>query len=699
MSDSRRTSGTDLNQPSRVPITDSSAQGEAADWLDLFPAEAESSTSPPERRNEPQTFVIETAPVAPPPQRRKRRRRWQKLRDGLREAIAAMLRKSGHAAASAITVVMRGVIALALLPARLLFGAVVGIGAACQRLLLYLSLACRALARGAAAALWLLFVAPITWFRRALVATALAASNTAWRVIEVVRRIYATGRRVAIELRRRTAQAITAGIRTTVALALLPGRVLIRAIIALRVAVHGFVGHAVMTGRRYAGATSSGARRSVAYIAAWHRALAAAVASASAGALRRFSDLTRSGYALAHRLAARGRHLVWQFIQGIYVGGRSAFESLRGLAAGSARLLRHTARRVSIGGKAVLVAFHTRERQIRDAASQIARAAAATAAASRARLHVGAGQIQHAALHIVHVSIATAAALGVQLQNVTHRIVGAASHGASTGVTSAAAFRNRLHRDAKRIAQGAARRADDARHVLRATETAMVSSTARFYRAAAFEMSTTVLVVRIPTGGIGVPHIGRVPLLASAMTMLALALAASLVRTGQQFLERSPQRTEVGAADAPALSAAIVQPVSVQTTFAAPVPQRLPVARPVVSNVTLVARDRRAIQVVLNRYRDAMSMLDVEAVRSIYPAAKPEVLETDFSSLVEQNLEFYRCRISPATRGASAACAGVIESGFEAGRRRPHVARTRWEFRLQKTGNRWTLTRVDTWPL
>jgi hypothetical protein len=124
-------------------------------------------------------------------------------------------------------------------------------------------------------------------------------------------------------------------------------------------------------------------------------------------------------------------------------------------------------------------------------------------------------------------------------------------------------------------------------------------------------------------------------------------------------------------------------------------------ASPAVVNVaagSLLHRDRLAIHAVLNRYRDALSVLDVAGVQRVWPGVNRDELRGSFSRLAEQNVEFEGCRISPDGTRATAWCAGVIESGFRRGSRRPNVARTQWEFELQKRSDRWLISAVDTLP-
>ena len=217
-------------------------------------------------------------------------------------------------------------------------------------------------------------------------------------------------------------------------------------------------------------------------------------------------------------------------------------------------------------------------------------------------------------------------------------------------------------------------RPQEAGNLLPAAGMLIIAGAARVYRNASCEMSKTVTVLRIPDGIWGVPHIGVAPLLGSVEAIVAVILVAGLARTAPPLVP------------AVALTPVVPLPSSVRQLSATEAPR------------TLAATERRAIQAVLDRYRDAMSILNVAGIRNVWPSADAEDVRADLSGVSEQNLEFDRCQISPAGRQALATCAGVIESGFRAGDRRPNVARTRWEFRLEKTANRWMITAVDTIP-
>lgn len=108
--------------------------------------------------------------------------------------------------------------------------------------------------------------------------------------------------------------------------------------------------------------------------------------------------------------------------------------------------------------------------------------------------------------------------------------------------------------------------------------------------------------------------------------------------------------------------------------------------------------ERVAIQAAVNRYRDAFSMLDAEAVRAIWPSADVATLRRQFAAIPDQNVEFDGCRISSSSTTATASCTGLVESGLKPGERRPQSRRASWHFTLQKTGARWLIRTVQTGP-
>jgi hypothetical protein len=196
---------------------------------------------------------------------------------------------------------------------------------------------------------------------------------------------------------------------------------------------------------------------------------------------------------------------------------------------------------------------------------------------------------------------------------------------------------------------------------------------------------------------------------AVAGAMLALVAIAGPVNIIDMSAGRAVPPAEPAAAATAPIEPAIPAPKMVDV--GAPVEGRSPTAQATVANASVaptaaapvVTRDQRlarpdlrGIQAVLNRYRDAVSTQNVTAVRSVWPDANLDALQKEFAGVREQNVEFEGCRISGAGTGALASCAGVIESGFKPGDRRPRVERRRWQFTLRRSGQHWRIVEVHT---
>lgn len=97
---------------------------------------------------------------------------------------------------------------------------------------------------------------------------------------------------------------------------------------------------------------------------------------------------------------------------------------------------------------------------------------------------------------------------------------------------------------------------------------------------------------------------------------------------------------------------------------------------------------------VLNKYRDGFSVLDVDQVRGVWPAVNVPGLRQHFSGLAEQNLEFDNCRVSLAGSRATAVCSGSLS--YVANGRNPQVRteRRQWQFTLRTNRGRWQITSV-----
>ena len=105
--------------------------------------------------------------------------------------------------------------------------------------------------------------------------------------------------------------------------------------------------------------------------------------------------------------------------------------------------------------------------------------------------------------------------------------------------------------------------------------------------------------------------------------------------------------------------------------------------------------DAAAIRAVVNRYRDAMSTSDVQAVQAVWPRTDVNAVRREFAR-GEQNLDFEACRVSSTGTSANVSCVGVIESGFRPGQRRPRLEKRRWEFTLHKVGTGWIIAGLNS---
>jgi hypothetical protein len=201
----------------------------------------------------------------------------------------------------------------------------------------------------------------------------------------------------------------------------------------------------------------------------------------------------------------------------------------------------------------------------------------------------------------------------------------------------------------------------------------------------------------------GYRRIGRMPRprpLAVTVTLSLVVVAATFNRLPEMSAGFITTSVIPSAPSSNVIEPAVLTPVRVNAVMPferlrSAVPQMTAAVSPrSVSSRVAPANDRRAIQAVLNRYRDALSILDVAAVRAVWPSVDVAAVRSSFARVVDQNVEFEACRISSTRVQATASCAGVLESGLNPGQRRPRSERKRWQFTLHKSGNRWRITNV-----
>jgi hypothetical protein len=107
-----------------------------------------------------------------------------------------------------------------------------------------------------------------------------------------------------------------------------------------------------------------------------------------------------------------------------------------------------------------------------------------------------------------------------------------------------------------------------------------------------------------------------------------------------------------------------------------------------------IARERTAIQQVLDQYQHAFDNLDVGAASAVWPTLDTAALERAFAGIREQNLSFDRCDVELSMRVATAVCPGWVTFVRRVGSARPEVRRVSWTFALERASDRWQIAKV-----
>lgn len=104
--------------------------------------------------------------------------------------------------------------------------------------------------------------------------------------------------------------------------------------------------------------------------------------------------------------------------------------------------------------------------------------------------------------------------------------------------------------------------------------------------------------------------------------------------------------------------------------------------------------ETRAIQRVLNKYRDAYSVLDVAAAKAVWPTVDAMALGMTFGRVADQNYEYDGCRIAVADLRAEAVCRGTAEYRHFRNDRMRQESR-QWRFSLRKVKEDWVIDTVQ----
>lgn len=170
-----------------------------------------------------------------------------------------------------------------------------------------------------------------------------------------------------------------------------------------------------------------------------------------------------------------------------------------------------------------------------------------------------------------------------------------------------------------------------------------------------------------------------------AYLLIAAAARTLLTTSTPETTGRAPEPHQLLAAVADPPFSRLVPPVLEARAPAPAAPVEVP--QP-------VADDTRHIQRVLNKYRDAFSILDVRAAKAVWPSANTAALEARFAGVAHQNYEFDACRINVGTGNAQASCRGLIEYQPVKGRALRREAHA-WLFSLRKVHDDWFISDVD----
>jgi hypothetical protein len=105
--------------------------------------------------------------------------------------------------------------------------------------------------------------------------------------------------------------------------------------------------------------------------------------------------------------------------------------------------------------------------------------------------------------------------------------------------------------------------------------------------------------------------------------------------------------------------------------------------------------DTRAVAVVLNRYQQAFSAMDVGAAAEVWPSVDVKALAKAFDQLEEQRFDLQACNITVAGVRAEAECGGNARYIRKVGSRALRVEPRHWRFTLRQANDDWVIDAVD----
>lgn len=142
----------------------------------------------------------------------------------------------------------------------------------------------------------------------------------------------------------------------------------------------------------------------------------------------------------------------------------------------------------------------------------------------------------------------------------------------------------------------------------------------------------------------------------------------------------------------PVDSAPLILSSPLRELAVSPVPT--PAATPAPAPPSPEARDKAAVDSLLERYRFAFSTLN-SGVSDFWPGVDSRALDKAFNDLDQQQFEFDQCRVQLNGAQADATCTGTATFVPKVGNKTPRTQPRQWSFRLVRAGNRWIIDSVQ----
>lgn len=108
------------------------------------------------------------------------------------------------------------------------------------------------------------------------------------------------------------------------------------------------------------------------------------------------------------------------------------------------------------------------------------------------------------------------------------------------------------------------------------------------------------------------------------------------------------------------------------------------------------ARAPARVQDVIDRYQEALSRLDANAAKVVWPSVDVQALERAFGSLETQRVELRDCRITVDEARARASCGGTLRYVPRVGRKSERVEQRQFEFELRRVDDIWSIDQVES---